>query len=47
MAAKSGAASVAVHSSGKAEFIVRHYGVTFPSKECAGCPFCETEGKSD
>jgi hypothetical protein len=28
VAAKSGAASVAVHSSGKAEFIVRHYGVS-------------------
>ena len=47
VAEKSGAASVALHSSGKSEFIVRHYGVTFPLKECAGCPFCETEGKSD
>jgi len=49
VAEKSGAASVAVHSSGKAEFIVRHYGVTFPPKKekCAGCPFCTTEGKSD
>ena len=49
VALKSGVASVAVHSSGKAEFIVRHYGVTFPPKKekCAGCPFCTTEGKSD
>ena len=47
VAAKSGAASVVVHTSGKAEFIVRRYGVTFPSKECAGCWKCETEGKSD
>ena len=49
VAAKSGAASVVVNSSGKAEFIVRGYGVTFPPKneKCAGCPKCETKGKSD
>jgi len=49
VAAKSGAASVVVNSSGKAEFIVRGYGVTFPPKKekCAGCWKCEKEGKSD
>jgi hypothetical protein len=46
VAARSGAASVVVHSSGKAEFIVRHYGVT-SSRKCAGCPNCPKEGKSD
>ena len=49
MAAKSGAAAVVVNSTGKPEFIVRGYGVTFPPKKekCAGCWKCEKEGKSD
>ena len=40
-----GAASVVAHSSGKTEFIVRHY--AFPSKQCTGCWVCKPKGMRD
>ena len=44
----SGADSVVAHPSGKTEFVVRHYSVTFPKMKCAvGCWICKPEGKSE